>query len=62
MLEDNYVFHKLYNKHSKSKLCESTASQQSIAVLKAGKEQEYIMTENHKLTSSFNCGGLWGIT
>lgn len=30
MLEDNYVFHKLYNKHSKSKLCESTASQQSI--------------------------------
>ena len=57
-----YVLHKLYNKHTKSKLCESTASQQVIAVLKAGKEQEHIMTENHKLTSSLNRGGLWGIT
>ena len=31
MLED---FTKLYNKHRPSKLCESTASKQSIAVLK----------------------------
>lgn len=57
-----YVLHKLYNKHTISKLCESRVSQQSIAVLKAGKKQEHIMTENHKLTSSLNHGGLWEIT
>ena len=34
MLED--LFHKLYNKHRPLKLCESTASKHSIAVLKAG--------------------------
>ena len=52
------MFHKLYNKHSKSKLCESTASQQSIifVALKAGKERKHLMTENHKLTSSLNHG------
>ena len=56
-----YVLHKLYKKHTNSKVCESTASQQSIAILKAGKE-EHLLTENHKLTSSLNRGGLWGIT
>ena len=54
-----YVLHKLYNKHTKSK---STASQQSVAFLIAGKEQEHIMTDNHTLTSLLNRGGLWGIT
>ena len=46
-----YVLHKLYNKHTKSKVCESTASQQSVAFLNADKEQEHIMTEIHRLTS-----------
>ncbi|PFX13504.1 uncharacterized protein LOC111345954 [Stylophora pistillata] len=57
-----YVLHKLHNKHSKSNLCESKASQQSNALLKAGKEDNQTMQENLKLTSTLNRGGLWSIT
>ena len=53
-----YVLHNLHNKHSKSNISESKASQQSIALLKAGKEDNQAMQENQKLTSTLNRGGL----
>jgi hypothetical protein len=57
-----YVLHKLHNKLAQSKTCKSTESQQSMSVLKAGKEEDLIMNESQKLTASLNRGGLWGVT
>lgn len=57
-----YVLHKFHNKHAQPKTCPSSESQQSMSVLKAGKEEDCIMKESQKLTSSLSRGGLWGIT
>ena len=59
---EGYVLHKLHNKNTQSKLCESIASQHTIAILKASKEKEQSMSDNQKLTTTLNRGGLWTIT
>ena len=57
-----YVLHKLHNKNIKSNLSDSKATQQAIALLKAGKEANQAMQDYQKLTTTLNRGGLWSIT
>ena len=52
-----YVLHKLQNNLSDSK-----ATQQALALLKAGKEANQAMQDYQKLTATLNRGGLWSIT
>ena len=52
-----YVLHKLHNKNIKSNLRDSKATQQAVALLKAGKDAR-LSKADHKL----NRGGLWSIT
>ena len=57
-----YVLHKLHNKNIKSNLSDSKATQQAVALLKAGKEANQAMQDYQKLTTTLNRGGLWSIT
>ena len=57
-----YVLHKLHNKNIKSNLSDSKATQQEVALLKAGKEANHAMEDYEKLTTTLNRGGLWSIT
>ena len=57
-----YVLHKLHNKNIKSNISDSKATQQAIALLKAGKEANQAMQDYQKLTTTLNRGGLWSIT
>ena len=49
-----YVVHKLHNKNIKSNLSDSKATQQAVALLKAGKEANQAMQDYQKLTKTLN--------
>ena len=57
-----YVLHKLHNKNIKSNLSDSKATQQEVALLKAGKEANHAMQDYEKLTTTLNRSGLWSTT
>ena len=57
-----YILHKLHNKNIKSNLSDSNATQQAVALLKAGKEANQAMQDYQKLTTTLNRAGLWSIT